>query len=101
MCVLVGRVGVEILVDGVELNAPLPAPFDGIGEKLALAHAPKDKFVPVFHELAERGRGKGDFLAYFRVTVFDNSAVKIYCNGHVCMYGCRDVKRRKGLFECT
>ena len=73
------------LVDGVELDASLPAPFHSIFEELPLANGPKDEFVTVFDEHPECLSGERQFLANIGITMFDDSTIKVNCYGHNCL----------------
>lgn len=76
----------EVTVYGIEGHAALLAPIYGFVEKVALADAPKDETMAFFSKAAESNGGEGTFLANGGVTMLDDGAVEIYCDGH-CLLG--------------
>lgn len=72
----------EVAIDGVEGDAALLAPFDGFVEEFVLTDAPENETMAFFGKAAEGRGGEGKFLANGGVTVFDDCAVEIYCDGH-------------------
>ena len=71
-----------IAVDGVELNASLAAPFNGIVQKFPLAHAPQDEPMMVGYQHAQGLHGEGLFFAYLGIAVLHYRSVKVYCYCH-------------------
>lgn len=74
-----------VAVDGVELDASLAAPFNGIVKKFPLAHAPQDEPMMVGNQHAQGLHGEGLFFAYFRIAVLHYRSVKVYCYCHFLM----------------
>ena len=75
----------EVAVDGKEGHATLFAKIYSFLEEIAFAHGPQNESVAVFHELTKGCGGKWKFFADSRVSMFDDCAVKIYCNDHFFM----------------
>ena len=71
-----------VTIYGIELDAALATPVDGIVEQLALAHGPQDELVTLLDEHAEGLDGEGLLGANLRVFMFDDRSVEIDCNGH-------------------
>ena len=76
---LLGEVG----IDGIELQAALAAKRYGLVEQFAFANGPKDQTMVILLQALEGGDGEREFLAYLRVTMFDNGSVEIYCYQHI------------------
>ena len=76
-----GLLGI-VAIDGIELDAALATPVDGIVEQLALAYGPQDELVALLNEHAEGLDGEGLLGSDLRVFMFDDRSVEINCNGH-------------------
>ena len=76
-----GLLGI-VAIDGIELNAALTTPIDGLVEELAFADRPQDELVTLGNEHAEGLNGEGDLGADLGVMVFDDCSVEINCNEH-------------------
>ena len=72
----------EVAVDCIEFHSALAAPFYGIVQELAFAHAPKNEFVVLVDEHLKCLSGKGYLFADVWIAVTHDGAVEIYCNGH-------------------
>lgn len=83
MAIGLGRLLGVVAVDGIELQAALAAESDGLVEQFAFTNAPEDELVALVGELAQCLDGERQLAANGGITMFDNSAVKIYSNGHV------------------
>ena len=69
-----------VAIDGIELNAALTTPIDGLVEELAFADRPQDELVMLGNEHAKGLYGEGDLRADLGVMVFDDRSVEINCN---------------------
>ena len=74
--------GRGVAVDGVKREAAVLAEADRIFQQLAFAGGPEDDLVSFAREPAQGIDGKGFFPADFRVLVFYDGPVKIYCDNH-------------------
>ena len=69
-----------------EVQHFLFAEEDGVFQQLAFARGPEDQLVSLGLQAAQGVDGKGFFPADFRVLVFYDGPVKIYCDNHLSSF---------------
>ena len=88
---LAGEVGIVVggllgvvAIGGVELDAALTTPLEGLVKKLALATGPEDQAMAILDEHLQGVDGEGAFLANLGVFIFDDGPVEInsYCHNY-------------------
>ena len=82
MGVVIGGLLGVVAVDGVELQAALAAPLDGVVQELALPDGPQDEEVAVLAQHLQGVDGEGELLADGGVLMGDDGAVEVDCDNH-------------------
>ena len=87
---LAGEVGIVVggllgvvAIGGIELDAALTTPLEGLVKKLALATGPEDQAMAILDEHLEGLGGERTLLTDLRIAVLDDRPVKIYCYYHI------------------
>ena len=86
---LAGKSAVGVLLFGIvaihriKLQPATPAKLYSLVKQPALADSPQDKLMPFPGQQLQRIHGKRYLPTDSRITVFNNSAVEIYCDYHL------------------